>query len=56
MKSLLVNHVEVNSIICSYLNSDVSSYEINLSSHLLKLMILLPKASFFINLEEEDRA
>ena len=56
MESLLVDHVEVNSIISGHLNSDISSDKIDLSSHLLKLVVFLPKACLFINLEEEDGA
>jgi hypothetical protein len=56
MECLLVDHVEVNSIIGGDLDSDISSDEIDLSSHFLKLVVLLPKASLFINLEEEDGA
>ena len=53
---LLVDYVEVNSLISSDLDSNIASNEVNLSSHLLEPVILLPEASLLINFEEEDGA
>lgn len=56
VKSLLINHIKVNFFVCGNLDSNVSLNEVNLSAHFWDLVVLFPEASFFVNLEEENRA
>ena len=54
LKCLLVDQEEVNLLVSNHLDSDVSSYEVDLTSHVIKLFVLCPEASLFINFEEEN--
>ena len=54
LKRLLIDEIEINFLIGCDLYSHVSANEIDLTSHLLELVILLPVACFFINFEKED--
>ena len=51
---LLVDQEEVNLIICDNLEPDITFDEVNLSPHVLDLMILLPQSGFWVNFEEQD--
>lgn len=55
-ESFLVDQIEINSLIRGHLDPDVTFDKIDLASHLLKVVVLLPKASFFVNFEEKDGA
>ena len=55
-KSLLVNHEEVYFLIRDNLDSDVTSDEVNLPSHVIKLFVLSPQSCLFVNFEEKNRA
>ena len=55
-ESLIVDHVEVNCLICHNLNSLVSSNEVDLTSHVVQGIVFLPEASLLIDSEEKDRA
>ena len=55
-KSLRLDLVEVNNIVSANLNSNITSDEIDLSSGIFQLIILLPLICLRINLEEENGA
>jgi hypothetical protein len=55
-KSLRLDLVEVNNIIRANLNSNIASDEIDLSSSVFQLIILLPLICLRINLEEKNGA
>lgn len=54
--SLLVDHVEVDLLVCHDLDSNVASNEVDLAPHVVELVVLLPQASLWVDLEEEDGA
>ena len=51
---LLIDQEEVNLLICDNLKPDVSLDEVDLTSHVLDLVVLLPLSAFWIDLEEQD--
>jgi len=55
-KGFLVDYVEENSLISSHLDSNIASDEVNLSSHFLESVILLPEASLRIDFKEKNGA
>lgn len=54
LESFFVYHIKVYFFICDNLNSYITSDEVNLSSHIVKLFILHPKVCFFIFFEEKN--
>ena len=54
LERFFVNQVEVNFTVCNNLNPNISSNEINLTSHVFELFIFVPKPSFLVDLEEKD--
>ena len=52
LKCLLVDEVEVNFFICDNLDSLVSLDEVDLTSHVVELLILSPSSSLLILFEE----
>ena len=47
-------HTKINFFISNDLNSNISSDEINLTSHIVKFVVLFPGSSFVIDFEEEN--
>lgn len=56
LEGLFVNKIEVNSVISDDLDSYVSSYKVDLSSHVVELLVLGPETCLFVNFEEENGA
>jgi hypothetical protein len=53
-KSLIVDDVEVNQFVRNNLNPLVATNEINLTSHVVQLIMFLPESSLFIDVEEKN--
>jgi len=56
LKRFLVNEVEIDQLICHDLNPNISSYEVDITSHVRQLFVLGPEPGFFVNLEEKNGA
>lgn len=52
----LIHEIEKDFFISGDLNSHISFDEVNLTSHIFKLMVLGPETSIFVDLEEENGA
>jgi len=54
LEGLLVNHVEVNLLICRNLDSNVSFDKVNLPAHFFKFVVLRPFVRLLIDFEKEN--
>ena len=52
---VLINQVKVNLLVRGDLDTNISLDEVDLTSHVVKLFVLGPEASLFVDLEEKDR-